>query len=147
SSSLHPPFVHLGVNTVIPHCVGPQTRLRTAMEGYYSSTCPCRKPNPAGARGRIAQCFCLMREAYSLAWSVLVLLFRSRVGGIRHHERHEPKWSELKRRCGRRTATSVLGLSEESALARSCRRWFGMPPSRLRRLQAVAQGPARHEDV
>src|SRR5215467_12827314 len=38
SSSLHPPFVHLGVNAVIPHCVGPQTRLRTAMEGYYSST-------------------------------------------------------------------------------------------------------------
>ena len=26
---LHPPFVHLGVNAVIPHCVGPQTRLRT----------------------------------------------------------------------------------------------------------------------
>ena len=38
SSSLHPPFVLLGVNAVIPHCVGPQTRLRTAMEGYYSST-------------------------------------------------------------------------------------------------------------
>ena len=37
--------------------------------------CPCRKPNPAGARGRIAQCFCLMREAYSLVWLVLVLLF------------------------------------------------------------------------
>src|SRR6478672_12154728 len=37
-SSLHPPFVHLRVNAVIPHCVGPQTRLRTAMEGYYSST-------------------------------------------------------------------------------------------------------------
>ena len=29
--------------------------------------------------GRIAQCLCLMREAYSLVWSVLVLLFRSRV--------------------------------------------------------------------
>jgi hypothetical protein len=41
--------------------------------------CPCRKPNPAGARGRIAQCFCVMREAYSLVWSVLVFLFRSRV--------------------------------------------------------------------
>src|SRR6266567_2551871 len=38
SSSLHPPFVHLGVNAVIPHRVGPQIRLRTAMEGYYSST-------------------------------------------------------------------------------------------------------------
>jgi len=35
SSSLHPPFVLLGVNAVIPHCVGPQTRLRTAMEGYH----------------------------------------------------------------------------------------------------------------
>jgi hypothetical protein len=30
-------------------------------------------------RGRIAQCFYFMREAYSLVWSVLVLLFRSRV--------------------------------------------------------------------
>jgi hypothetical protein len=37
-SSLHPPFVRLGVNAVIPHWVGPQTRLRTAMEGHYSST-------------------------------------------------------------------------------------------------------------
>jgi AraC-like DNA-binding protein len=31
----------------------------------------------------------------------------------------------------------VLGLSEQSALARSCRRWFGVAPSELRR-QAVA---------
>src|SRR6516165_4689240 len=38
SSSLHPPFVHLVVNAIIPHCVGPRTRLRTALEGYYSST-------------------------------------------------------------------------------------------------------------
>jgi hypothetical protein len=30
----HPPFVHL---TVVPHYVGPRTRLRTALEGYYSS--------------------------------------------------------------------------------------------------------------
>ena len=37
SSSLHPPFVHLVVNAVIPHCVGPRPRLRTAVEGYYSS--------------------------------------------------------------------------------------------------------------
>jgi len=37
SSSLHPPFVHLVVTTVVPHCVGPRTRLRTALEGYYSS--------------------------------------------------------------------------------------------------------------
>ena len=36
--------------------------------------------------------------------------------------------------------TGVLGLSEESALARSCRRWFGMPPSQLRRLETVVQG-------
>ena len=36
--------------------------------------------------------------------------------------------------------TDVLGLSEESALARSCRRWFGMPPSQLRRLETVVQG-------
>ena len=37
SSSLHPPFVHLVVNAIIPHCVRPRTRLRTAVEGYYSS--------------------------------------------------------------------------------------------------------------
>src|SRR5246127_2612320 len=37
SSSLHPPFVHLVVTTVVPHCVGPRTRLRTAVEGCYSS--------------------------------------------------------------------------------------------------------------
>ena len=34
---LHPPFVHLVATTVVPHCVGPRTRLRTALEGYYSS--------------------------------------------------------------------------------------------------------------
>jgi hypothetical protein len=44
-----------------------------------SGACPCRKPNPGATRGRIAQCFCLMREAYSVVWSVLVLSFRSRV--------------------------------------------------------------------
>ena len=33
SSSLHPPFVHPGVNVIIPHCVGPRTRLSTAMVG------------------------------------------------------------------------------------------------------------------
>jgi hypothetical protein len=33
SSSLHPPFVHLVVNAIIPHCVGPRTRLRTALGG------------------------------------------------------------------------------------------------------------------
>ena len=37
SSSLHPPFVHLVVTTIVPHCVGPQTRLRTAVEDHYSS--------------------------------------------------------------------------------------------------------------
>jgi hypothetical protein len=34
---LHPPFVHLVVTTVVPHCVGPKTRLRAAVEGHYSS--------------------------------------------------------------------------------------------------------------
>lgn len=33
----------------------------------------------------------------------------------------------------------VLGLSEQSALARSCRRWFGMPPSQLRRRAGTVQ--------
>src|ERR1017187_1589157 len=37
SSSLHPPFVELVVTTIVPHCVGPQTRLRTAVEDHYSS--------------------------------------------------------------------------------------------------------------
>jgi AraC-like DNA-binding protein len=36
--------------------------------------------------------------------------------------------------------TDLLGLSEESALARSCRRWFGMPPSQLRRRETMVQG-------
>jgi hypothetical protein len=31
TSSLHPPFVRLVVTTVVPHCVGPQTRLHTAI--------------------------------------------------------------------------------------------------------------------
>src|SRR5215472_2730660 len=34
TSGLHPPFVRLVVGAVIPHCVGPQTRLHTAREGY-----------------------------------------------------------------------------------------------------------------
>jgi len=34
---LHPRFVHLVATTVVPHCVGPRTRLRTALEGCYSS--------------------------------------------------------------------------------------------------------------
>ena len=38
SSSLHPPFVHLVAEAIVPHCVGPRTRLRTALEHYYSST-------------------------------------------------------------------------------------------------------------
>src|SRR5882672_881498 len=37
TSSLHPPFVRLVVSTVVPLCVGPSTRLRTAVEGHYSS--------------------------------------------------------------------------------------------------------------
>jgi hypothetical protein len=36
ASSLHPPVVRLVVTTVVPHCVGPQTRLRTAMESLRS---------------------------------------------------------------------------------------------------------------
>src|SRR5258708_37108670 len=63
--------------------------------------CPCRKPNSAGKRSRIAQCFYLMREACSLIWSALVLLFRSRASlaaeilVLRHQinilRRHSPK--------------------------------------------------------
>lgn len=34
----------------------------------------------------------------------------------------------------------VLGLSEQSALARSCRRWFGEPPSALRRQARAVAG-------
>lgn len=59
------------------------------------------EPNPAGTWGRITQCFCLMREAYSMVWSVLVSLFRSRVSLeaevliLRHQlniqRRHRPK--------------------------------------------------------
>src|SRR6202022_3885346 len=37
TSSLHPPFVRLVVSTVVPLCVGSPTRLRTAVEGHYSS--------------------------------------------------------------------------------------------------------------
>ena len=37
TSSLYPPFVRLVVSTVVPLCVGPPTRLRTAVEGHYSS--------------------------------------------------------------------------------------------------------------
>ena len=37
TAGLHPPFVRLVVTTVVPHSVGPRTRLRTALEGYYSS--------------------------------------------------------------------------------------------------------------
>src|SRR5262249_45612585 len=37
SSRLHPPFVHLLAATVCPHLLGPPPRLRTALEGYYSS--------------------------------------------------------------------------------------------------------------
>src|SRR6202048_2862048 len=37
TSSLHPPFARLVVSTVVPLCVGPPTRLGTAVEGHYSS--------------------------------------------------------------------------------------------------------------
>src|ERR1700686_5154243 len=40
--------------------------------------CPCRKPNPADNRGGITQSFCPMREAFSLIWTALIGLFRSR---------------------------------------------------------------------
>src|SRR5258708_22803071 len=63
--------------------------------------CPCRKPNSAGKRSRIAQCFYLMREACGLIWSALILLFRSRASlaaeilVLRHQinilRRHSPK--------------------------------------------------------
>ena len=33
TSGLHPPFMHLVVTTVVPHRVGPQTRLRTHLGG------------------------------------------------------------------------------------------------------------------
>ena len=36
-SGLHPPFVHLVVTSVIPHCVGPIDSVRTTMEDHYSS--------------------------------------------------------------------------------------------------------------
>ena len=62
---------------------------------------PVGKPNPAGMQRRIGQSFCNMREACSLVWSVLVLLFRSRVSLeaeiliLRHQlniqRRHVPK--------------------------------------------------------
>jgi hypothetical protein len=58
------------------------------------STCPCRKPNSAGKRSRIAQCFCLISEACSLIWSALVLLFWSRTSlaaeilVLRHQDQH-----------------------------------------------------------
>jgi hypothetical protein len=37
TSSSHLPFVHLVVSTVVPLCAGSPTRLRTAVEGHYSS--------------------------------------------------------------------------------------------------------------
>jgi len=37
TSSLHPPFVRLVVSTIVPLWVGSPTRLRTAVEGHYSS--------------------------------------------------------------------------------------------------------------
>src|SRR5260370_8925956 len=37
TSGLDPPFVRLVDTTVVPHCVGPHTRLRTAVEDPYSS--------------------------------------------------------------------------------------------------------------
>src|SRR5450759_3777078 len=36
-SALHPPFAHLVVTTVVPLCVGPQTRLCAAMRWRFST--------------------------------------------------------------------------------------------------------------
>ena len=55
TSSLHPPFARLVVSTVVPLCVGPPTRLRTAVEGHYSS-----------APGALAQASRLIRDAFAV---------------------------------------------------------------------------------
>jgi hypothetical protein len=57
TSGLHPPFVRLVVTTVVPHCVGPQTRLRTAVEDHYSFAPGLSLPNtpscPFDSRSRL----------------------------------------------------------------------------------------------
>src|SRR6516225_10015623 len=78
---LHPPFVHLVATTVVPHCVGPRTRLRTALEGYYSSTpgsslgsglwCPgpssLNRPHPSHSRAhRDFTAWRLIRDAFAV---------------------------------------------------------------------------------
>ena len=88
-------FIDMRASTAIAERLG-ELRYLSLLNLSLSQT-----SNPAGARGRIAQCFCLVREAYSLAWSVLVLLFRSRVSLeaeiliLRHQlniqRRHVPK--------------------------------------------------------
>jgi hypothetical protein len=61
SSRLHPPFVHTHiVKAMIPHCVGPQTRLRTALDGYCSST-------PAPSAGAIAKAELLQNRTSAVA--------------------------------------------------------------------------------
>src|SRR5215813_11879857 len=80
---------------------GDATPVQHVMNFINEIKADSQQPNPAGARGRIARCFCLMREAYSLVWSVLVSLFRSRVSLeaeiliLRHQlniqRRHVPK--------------------------------------------------------
>src|SRR5215510_10114283 len=80
---------------------GDATPVQHVKNFYNEIKADSQQPNPAGSGGRIAQCFCLMREAYSLVWSVLVLLFRSRVSLeaeiliLRHQlniqRRHVPK--------------------------------------------------------
>jgi hypothetical protein len=53
------PSYTLVVKAMIPHCVGPQTRLRTALDGYYSST-------PAPSAGAIAKAELLQIERRQL---------------------------------------------------------------------------------
>jgi hypothetical protein len=54
------PSYTLVVKAMIPHCVGPQTRLRTALDGYYSST-------PAPSAGAIAKAELLQNRTSAVA--------------------------------------------------------------------------------
>src|SRR5712692_3051284 len=62
TSGLHPPFVRFVDTTVVPHCVGPQTRLRTTVEGHYSSA--------PGALARVRVIVSLLRFATATACQV-----------------------------------------------------------------------------
>src|SRR5262249_26551940 len=54
------PSYTLLVKAMIPHCVGPQTRLRTALDGYSSST-------PAPSVGAIAKAELLQNRTSAVA--------------------------------------------------------------------------------